>query len=407
MASPDLIATFSATATGTTALSTGAFTVAAGDLIVVKCAASGTITFNTPTASGLTFTNQVTTATPPKAMVFTAVCPGADTITVTAGTATSGRHNFVVQQWRNAALDASPATLNDASGSAPNVSVTTESTDEVITWIVADNNEVTASAPAYRAAGGTAVEDAKQRFSGAYTYWSAYNHSTGAAGSKAVGFTSPTGLAGFLAGICIQRSSSTTVVEATTSTTWDTAAIVTDTTSTTWDTAAIVTDTTGTTWDTYAVMATDTTSTTWDVFSVVTDTTSTTWDTAAIVTDTTSTTWDTAAIVTDTTSTTWDTYAPVLATTSTTWDVFGLDTDINVVIGPSRLGTSVLSSAVLERVSAGPSRQFLTVADTRTGLDVADSTTPDPVTVTGTRTTWEVGDNRTGLDTGPNRTERD
>lgn len=211
--SPTLVNSKFDNKTGTTALTTGAFTVTAGNLIVVKGFITGSGTISTPAGTGLTFTSRVTSASGPKVQIWTAPVSSTGSVTITAAH-TSNQTAFVVEEWSSAALDATPVTIDSAvSTTNPNVAITTEGADSIITWGITDNNETAVTnTPTYRPAGGSAVEEIKAKFSGAWTYWSVYNTGTGSAGAKTVGWSALTGsptISGRCSGIEILYQSST------------------------------------------------------------------------------------------------------------------------------------------------------------------------------------------------------
>lgn len=174
-----------------TSLSSASFTPSAGELLVVKTANG---TGGTPSVSGggLTWTQQITVTSVGEILrIYTAVVgasPSAMTVTVSYSSAT--RRGFVLERWpAGSSLDATPATASATAQSTLNVSITSEGTDSAITWVMADDNEISTAATYRSGAVQEAVHAATGNFYARYAYQAA-----AAPGVQSVGMTAPTGL---------------------------------------------------------------------------------------------------------------------------------------------------------------------------------------------------------------------
>jgi hypothetical protein len=182
---------------------TAAVTIAAGDLIVVKASSprGDASAYNLPTATGLTFTlraSEYTQANHNRAAIWTAVAAtalGATTITWTWAGA-SNFHSMIVERWSGAQLDATPATqVAFGTASLPSTTLTTEAANSVVTML---NTDWVPTNPAARVWVTTSASDAQVwepwlKYL-ALNYWTAYAYMrTGAAGSKTLGMSAPSG----------------------------------------------------------------------------------------------------------------------------------------------------------------------------------------------------------------------
>jgi hypothetical protein len=221
---PTLINSFNITSAGidTSNLSTGAFAVNNGDIIIV-----GLITWDASNPSGAvsdgssTYTTRVTGPTSGfncYVRVDTAKISGSPgTINVTSGgTATNSHHSMAVRHLRNADLAATPAVNATTSGSgAPSANITTVGNNSAVVWVEGDEASLDPATAAFRlGATGTVVFDGHVGSNS--VHYAAHVLNVGAAGTYAMGMTAPTPQTWALAGIeVLDVSSSNATVNAT------------------------------------------------------------------------------------------------------------------------------------------------------------------------------------------------
>ncbi len=166
MTGPQLLASYDVDSAGdnTTALVTSAFIPSDNEVIVVKgttWAASETL--STPVGGALTFAPLATIAPAGFAgygaiwAVELGTSPGSMTVTVSP--ATSSRHHMVVERWGNAQLAPVPASGTgwySGSPGKPQVAITTQADNSVVTWCAVDVQSVD---PATRSYLMSAIQD--------------------------------------------------------------------------------------------------------------------------------------------------------------------------------------------------------------------------------------------------------
>lgn len=186
-------------------LTTGSFTPADGEVIVVKGATSdGTLTMDTPTGGSLTFSLIVQKVPGGFAgscaiyAVKVGTSPGSMTISSTP--TGSVEHSMCVERWLNADLAGTPAS-NSAQGfsGAANSSLTSTGPASIVSWVASD---VQSTDPATRAYLSSAIEDGIDDSHGGSNgvHYFAYQVAP-TAGSQAFGLSAPTPQQWVIAGI--------------------------------------------------------------------------------------------------------------------------------------------------------------------------------------------------------------
>jgi hypothetical protein len=194
--------------TSTAALTTGSFTPANGEVLVVKLETwDSTVTMTAPTGGSQTYTSRVILAPGgfrPWIGIYTAVISGSPgAMTITSTPSTSSRYSMVVERWTGAQLAATPATgNNNAATGAANGTVTTTGTNSIVSWVAGDSQSVD---PATRAYLSSATEDGlRDDHVGANSVGYHAYQSAAAAGSQTMGLSAPTGMQYGIAGIEVQ-----------------------------------------------------------------------------------------------------------------------------------------------------------------------------------------------------------
>lgn len=213
------------TSSDTTTLTTGAFTPAAGNILVVKAiSADSGLTAATPT-SNWTYSLRAssTTASHTGCWEWTAPVTAATSTNVSvAFSGTTVPHSLVVEEWSGAQLAATPAKNATQTGTgAPSATVTTVANDSIVTGLCGDWAAVALGTPVYRS---SATEDnggapnGHFQVSGQYDGFFFYQAAT-TAGSQGIGLTAPAGQTWAMLAIELQSSSSTTPITGTDSAT--------------------------------------------------------------------------------------------------------------------------------------------------------------------------------------------
>jgi hypothetical protein len=174
---------------------------AAGDIIVWCGQAEGYQGSGvlTPTASGLTFTEQqaVVVAAYGYVRVMTAVAAGAGS-SVSVSTAGTNEFNGSLywgaeaKVWRNSDGVGASSKANVADG-APSLNLTTTQADSAVIVYNNDWNAVDGASRAWRTGAGSLTESNYFYDSARYTTYSGYHANAGAIGTYATGLTAPTG----------------------------------------------------------------------------------------------------------------------------------------------------------------------------------------------------------------------
>ena len=173
-------------------------TVAAGDILVVLASTSSpSKTVGTPSGGGLTYTlNTSVESVSSRCNVYlwSAPCASSQTFTLSGSrTAGSGAFGFAAFRFgANGGTGAATAT-NSATGN-PSLGITTTQNNSAIVVVTADWNGLDGATRAYPTVNGSApVERTYQLSLGSYTTYGVYYADAGAAGSKTVGMSAPTG----------------------------------------------------------------------------------------------------------------------------------------------------------------------------------------------------------------------
>jgi hypothetical protein len=185
-------------ASDTSTLTTSSFTPDAGDVIVVKGQIDDSATnLNTPTDSqGNTYTLRASDATAGHvwAGLWTAVAGSATSMTVSVTIAGAGAHwhSMTVEDWTNAALDATPVTNGTKTGSGtPSSTIVTSQANSMVSWCCGDWDANDPSGRTYNTTSATPTEDGlhdeSPSFYVAYYTW----QPAGTAGSQTLGLTAP------------------------------------------------------------------------------------------------------------------------------------------------------------------------------------------------------------------------
>lgn len=188
----------SGTSTGTPA--TQSVTTAVGDALVLYADVGdpGATSFSTPTGgTGLTWTlqQQFDTASFCVVKVWTAVATTAETFTLSvARTGTANPWGWTALRFSDTA---GVGATNIANGNAaPSLTLTTQQANSAIV-VTSPDWDLVAGANTWRTPSGStaAVEQTDVTLASSYRAYGAYHADAGAAGSKVVGMTAPTGQA--------------------------------------------------------------------------------------------------------------------------------------------------------------------------------------------------------------------
>ena len=178
----------------TTTSRTVSVDVVVGDRVIVKASGSGSNgAISVSDGQSLTWTpTAVTDSGYTPVRVFTSspvTAAGSLTVTLTRASGSS-YWGADVEVWRSVDTFGSPVTGKGSSG-APSLSVTTTAANSAVTWMSGDKNSVSVSTRTWNTTAGSVTENyAATPGASIYTSWWA---DTGAAGSKTVGLTKPTG----------------------------------------------------------------------------------------------------------------------------------------------------------------------------------------------------------------------
>jgi hypothetical protein len=172
--------------------------VQTGDIIVViGLTQDSARLLSTPTGGSLTYTLQqsVIVAAYSNAYVWTATATSNATFTISvAATGTGLAFGTDIQIWRGSAGVGASSKTNAAG--APSLALTTSYANSAVCVGNADWNAVDGASRTWRQVGGVSpTEAAYQFYTGSYTVYAAYHPDAGAAGSKTVGLSAPTGQA--------------------------------------------------------------------------------------------------------------------------------------------------------------------------------------------------------------------
>lgn len=220
MTAPSFVAAYDSSWTVATTPRTRAnVVVAVGDLVVVKGATKNSNSLlATPTGgAGFTWTlhqSYTGVAADPGVWVWSAVATVAQTFTVSiVRSGTSARWGFTVEVWSSASgVGASSSTT--AMG-APALGITTTAADSAISVVVSDTLFVSGASRVWRSVNGApATEETYFTDGSIYTVYAGYHPNAGAAGSKTVGLSAPTGQDYSIAALEILGSAGGTVHEA-------------------------------------------------------------------------------------------------------------------------------------------------------------------------------------------------
>lgn len=187
---------------------TPAFSVAVGDVLVVSGASQNTATtLTTPTTSGGNFTwvlqRSFSQSTYCNLYLWTGTCTTAGTgitLTETKGAGTVRYGIQVVHYTGVSAIGASFVT--SAATGVPSGTFTTTGANSTVEFIAADSVPVDGSTRAYLTVNGSVMTEQAYFFGATqYTVYSGYRADAGAAGSKTVGLSAPTGQKWSIVGI--------------------------------------------------------------------------------------------------------------------------------------------------------------------------------------------------------------
>lgn len=198
-------------AAGSATLTTASFSVAAGDVIVVKCAVedSGWF-FNLPTDTlGSTYTWWVLDNTASRTFTAIAAAVVASTTSMTVSAApNAGWHSMTVEQWTAAVLASTPVTSADLGSGAPSGVLATTAPGSAVSWLCGDWNANSPSGRTYDSSSAVPVEDGLHNVSPSnYVAYYAYQ-SAASAGPQTLGLSAPGSQQFSLLGIEIQDDGS-------------------------------------------------------------------------------------------------------------------------------------------------------------------------------------------------------
>jgi hypothetical protein len=203
-----------------TTLTTGSFTPAIGEIIVLKASTeTEEVVMGTPSATGggITWTKQIenTSKSTSYGVIWTGtITAGGSTITMSmttsnaTGLATSGVCSMTIERWAGAQLASTPVTVAAVGGSTTST-ITTTAANSIVSYVDADWDAVVPTGKTYAS---SAIEDGFQDASPS-TVVSYYAYQTAAtAGSQTFGLTAPSGRKDTLLGIEVQVASVVTPV---------------------------------------------------------------------------------------------------------------------------------------------------------------------------------------------------
>ena len=173
-----------------------AVAVQAGDVIVVQAATQDAASkLGTPTSDGaaLTWTPHQVSEVASNAAVYlwTAVADSARSVTVTVAR-TVGTYSWAasVEVWRGVTVGSS---AKGSGTGAPSLALTTTSDGSSVSMFIADWNAASGTSRTWRTVNVAATETYYGYSSGAVTLYGGHHTDAGAAGTKAVGLSAPTG----------------------------------------------------------------------------------------------------------------------------------------------------------------------------------------------------------------------
>lgn len=173
---------------------TTSVTVQANDLLVVVAGTSDQpMTVTKPTGGGLTWTTQqaINDSTQhSNAYVWTAQSPSAQTFTLSLTSSGGGRWTYAAYVFRN--HGGVGASAKKTATSTTSISLATRGANSTLLLLNVDYNGG-GGARTYLTSVGAFTEKAYQQASGYITLYSGYHADAGAAGSKTVGMSAPTG----------------------------------------------------------------------------------------------------------------------------------------------------------------------------------------------------------------------
>ena len=190
-------------------LTTSSFTVATGDVIVVKGIIEGTLTsaaYGTPSDTATNaYTLRASDSNSSRCWVglWTAVAASSTSLSVSATpTGHVFWHSLVVEHWVNASLAGSPAVSAPDTGSgAPSSTITTVSALSAVSWLNGDWNANDPTGRVYDTTSGSPTEDGlHDKSTGNYVGYYAYQIAA-SPGSQTIGMTAPTGQTWSMLGI--------------------------------------------------------------------------------------------------------------------------------------------------------------------------------------------------------------
>jgi hypothetical protein len=180
-------------AVNSSAVVTGSFTPANGEIVVIKVATSdSTISMGTPTGGSQTYTSRVASTSGgfrPWVGIYTTVISGSPgSMTISSTPTGVCRHAMLVERWTSAQLAATPVTNSAQGGTgAASSTLTTSAANSVLSWVSADAQSLDPAARAYLgSATDEGVDDAHGSADGVIYFGS---QSVASAGSTSYGPT--------------------------------------------------------------------------------------------------------------------------------------------------------------------------------------------------------------------------
>lgn len=204
--------------TGTTAIVTGSFTPAAGELLVVKIVnGDANQTFGTIAVTGFTlvssFVSQVNVGTDGASCrvgIWTAFVNTSAAGTVSSGTFTNSRARaMAVERWTGASLAGTPSTSSTvADATTPWTStLTTAQNGSVASYVLGDWNAIDPATTAFSGDTATPTRSHADTFlTGSMTVWW-LSQVAATAGAQTIGISAPSGITTTTAAIEIQDAS--------------------------------------------------------------------------------------------------------------------------------------------------------------------------------------------------------
>lgn len=332
MAPPTFVTEYESAWTAITSPRTASVTVAVGDILVILVGVENGQSAPTHSASGVTGVTWSSTS------VGTTTNDAAVTALVSTAATVAGTYTLSVTRltgstsniWGFNCLRFSGASGVAIRGSVVNGGQTwaavTANANSALAWIAVDWNAIDGAARSYvTATAGAFTEQTYFRNTTNYGVYAGFHADAGAAGTKTIGLSTPTGV--LLTGIAVEvfgSAGGTTPVTSTVASAWSTSSKVTDTAASAWSVRALVEQSKAAAW-TIRTPVTDTVAAAWSVRTVVQQSKASAWSLRSQVQQSKAAAWNVlsqAITVTSTAASAWSTRAQVSSSKAAAWTVW-------------------------------------------------------------------------------------